>query len=110
MRRRTERRRDFPGFAVIEETGHDEPLVVEPLPAQKIGRLLHERKFCAAARLYSEMTGADLLESKLAIDRLAGRHGLAPINGCASYFSLMIALGGAGVWGVVELVVRAAQL
>lgn len=95
---------------MIEESGLDESLVVELAPAEEIGRLLREKKFCAAARLYSETTGADLLESKLAIDRLAGRHGLAPINGCASYFVLMIALGGTGIWGVVELVVRAAQL
>ena len=86
---------------MIDDSDHDEPIAVDRPPAAEIGRLLHEKKFCAAARLYSEMTGADLLESKLAIDRLARRHDLAPIHGCASYFVLMIALGGTAAWGVI---------
>lgn len=89
------------GSAVIEETGSDEPTMSSPPPpAAEIGRLVGEKKFCAAARLYSETTGADLIESKLAIDRLASRHGLAPVRGCVSHFAMLLLLGGAASWAV----------
>jgi hypothetical protein len=73
------------------------PLIAEA-PAAKIARLVRERQFCAAARLYSEQTGADLIESKLAIDRLAHRHGFAPISGCASYFVMLLVSSAAGAF------------
>ncbi|HEX6986689.1 MAG TPA: hypothetical protein VF170_15010 [Planctomycetaceae bacterium] len=76
----------------------------EPSPAAEIGRLVREGKFCAAARLYSEATGADLIESKLAIDRLARRHGLAPAGGCASHFVAILLLAGTGA-GMIATVV-----
>lgn len=74
-------------------------------PGETIARLVRERKFCAAARLYSAETGADLIESKLAIDRIAHRHGLAPITGCASYFALMVLAGG-GAFSAVVMALR----
>lgn len=88
------------------ETASLEPAVPElpEAPGETIARLVRERKFCLAARLYSAETGADLIESKLAIDRIAHRHGLAPITGCASYFALMILAGGAAVSAVVGVV------
>lgn len=85
------------------ETASLEPAVPElpEAPGETIARLVRERKFCLAARLYSAETGADLIESKLAIDRIAHRHGLAPITGCASYFALMVLAGGGAVSGIV---------
>jgi hypothetical protein len=73
-------------------------------PGEAIARLVGEKKFCAAARLYSAETGSDLIESKLAIDRIAHRHGLAPITGCASYFALMVLVGAGAVSGTVAAV------
>jgi len=73
-------------------------------PAEAIARLVRERQFCAAARLYSATTGADVIESKLAIDRLARRHGLAPITGCASYFALMVIASGVTASAIVMAV------
>ncbi len=74
-----------------------------PSAATRIGELVRERKFCAAARLYSEATGADAVESKLAIDRLARRHGLLPLRGCASHFALLVGLAAGGVWGLIAI-------
>jgi hypothetical protein len=82
-----------------DSSPHDSELA--HAPGEAIARLVREKKFCAAARLYSAETGSDLIESKLAIDRIAHRHGLAPITGCASYFALMVLVGGAAVSAVV---------
>lgn len=71
----------------------------EPIPAGiEIGRLVQERRFCEAARLYAEWSGCDYIESKLAIDRLARKHGLAPHRGCASYFMVLLVGVGVGFW------------
>ena len=85
----------------MESPERPETDAVETSTALEIGRLVCEKKFCAAARLYSETTGADLIESKLAIDRLAHRHGHAPISGCASHFVLLLLLAGTGAWGLI---------
>ncbi|MDQ3331806.1 MAG: hypothetical protein M3552_14320 [Planctomycetota bacterium] len=79
---------------------------LEAHPAALIAQLVRERKFCAAARLYAEETGADLIESKLAIDRIAHRHGFAPTSGCASYFLLLLVFVGTGTWMLAEVVLR----
>lgn len=68
--------------------------------AERIGQLLHEGKFCAAAKLYSEMTGSDLIESKLAIDRLARKHDLAPMSGCLSHLAVLMLFSGASAWAI----------
>ena len=85
----------------FDQTAHQ----LAEAPGETIARLVRERKFCAAARLYSAETGADLIESKLAIDRIAHRHNLAPITGCASYFALMVLAGG-GVVSAVFITLR----
>jgi len=91
---------DFESESSFETDGVVE---IDSEPAARIAQLVQERKFCAAARLYSEMTGADVVESKLAIDRLAHKHGLAPLSGCASQFALILALISAGAWGLIRL-------
>ncbi len=90
-------------LSATDETQRTAPPVS---PASQIAELVRERKFCAAARLYSERTGANLIDSKLEIDRLALRHGLAPISGCASYFVLMLLAGAAGATALLVTLVR----
>ena len=88
---------------MFAQDGNDEPAATEPdeesiPPAEEISELLHEGRFCEAARLYSSWSGTDYLESKLFIDRLARKHGLAPRSGCASYFMVLVVGIGVGVW------------
>lgn len=90
-----------------DSTSTPEPLAgLDAAPAATIAELVRERRFCAAARLYSEQTGENLVESKLAIDRIAMRHGYAPLNGCASYLMLLIAAGGSAFWALAEVLLR----
>ena len=71
------------------------PPAPDPHLADDLAALLREGRFTDAAKLYAHATGAGLLESKLAVDRLARRHGLAPTRGCASHFAVLIAAAAA---------------
>ncbi len=102
MKGRSVPQADIPTSAVTKPSTSDDPTANDESAAEAIGRLVREKKFCAAARLYSETTGTNLLDSKLAIDRLAQRHGHAPLSGCASYLALMVLLGGATSWAVSQ--------
>lgn len=75
---------------------------LDATPAQQIGQLLQEGRFCAATRLYSEMTGSDLIESKLAIDRLARKHNLVPLSGCLSHLALLVLLTSSVGWAMMN--------
>lgn len=75
----------------------------EPIPpATEIGELVQQGRFCEAARLYSSWSGTNYLDSKLVIDRLARKHGLAPHSGCASYFMMLVVGLGSAVWWCID--------
>ena len=81
-----------------------EPPADDESPAVEIAELVRRGEFTAAARRYSQLSGADLITSKLAIDRMAQRHGLAPASGCASYLIVLLTVGGGTVWCLLGLV------
>lgn len=77
---------DFPGSEPERAAEPSEDLSVEA----EIGELVRAGRFRDAARLYGQWAGADPIDSKIAIDRLAHKHGLAPRSGCLSYLMLLL--------------------
>ena len=57
---------------------------------EEIGQLVREGRFGEAAKIYGQWSGANPIDSKLAIDRLAHKHDLAPHSGCLSYLMLLL--------------------
>ena len=47
-----------------------------------LAELIERGEFTAAAKVYSRATGANLIDSKLAVEKLARRHGHGPKTGC----------------------------
>ena len=50
--------------------------------SSELAGMIARGEYTAAARVYAAATGADLIESKLAVERLARKHGHGPKTGC----------------------------
>ncbi len=77
---------DVPGSPPEKKNEMSEDISV----GDEIGQLVREGRFCEAAKIYGQWSGANPIDSKLAIDRLAHKHDLAPHSGCLSYLMLLL--------------------
>ena len=72
-----------------------------PAAGGELAALIKARRYAHAARLYSETTGVNLLDSKLAVEKLARKHGHGPKTGCGHILAgCLLLAAGCVAWAV----------